>query len=59
MLTHIVTYKFNTAPMFMFKDAMPVSLGQNCLHLTSKLYLGSETYSRKYVKLQFMTIICS
>ena len=26
-------------------------LGQNCLHLTSKPYLGSETYSCKYVKL--------
>ena len=26
-------------------------LGQNCLHLTFKPYLSSETYSRKYEKL--------
>ena len=26
-------------------------LGQNCLHLTFKQYLSSETYSRKYEKL--------
>ena len=26
-------------------------LDQNCLHLTSKPYLSSETYSRKYKKL--------
>jgi len=26
-------------------------LGQNCLHLTFKPYLSSETYSRKYKKL--------
>ena len=25
-------------------------LGQNCLHLTFKPYLSSETYSRKYEK---------
>jgi len=33
------------------KDAMPVSKGQICLHLTFKPYLGSETHPRKYVKL--------
>ena len=26
-------------------------LGQNCLHLTFKPHLSSETYSRKYEKL--------
>jgi len=26
-------------------------LGQNCLHLTFKPYLSSETYTRKYEKL--------
>ena len=31
-------------------------LGQNCLHLTSLPYLGSETYSRKYVKLPNIVI---
>ena len=30
---------------------MPVSFDQNCLHLTVKPYLSSESYSRKYVKL--------
>jgi len=31
-------------------------LGQNCLHITSSPYLGSKTYSRKYVKLPKMVI---
>jgi len=30
---------------------MSVFLGQNCLHLTFKPYLSSETYSRQYEKL--------
>jgi len=31
---------------------MPVSFDQNCLHLTFKPYLSSDSYSRKYKKLQ-------
>jgi len=31
-----------------FKDAMPVSFGQNCLHLTIYPTLNSETYPCKY-----------
>ena len=31
-------------------------LGQNCLHLTFKPYLSSETYSRKYEKLPNIVI---
>jgi len=31
-------------------------LGQNCLHLTFKPYLSSETYSRKYEKLQNIVV---
>jgi len=31
-------------------------LGQNCLHLTFKSYLSSETYSRKYKKLPNIVI---
>jgi len=38
------------------KDAMPVSLGQNCLHLTFLPYLSSETNSRKYEKLPYIVI---
>jgi len=38
------------------KDAMSVSLGQYCLHLTFLLYLSSKTYSRKYEKLPNIVI---
>jgi len=31
-------------------------LGQNCLHVTFKPYLSSETYSRKYAKLPNIVI---
>jgi len=31
-------------------------LGQNCLHHTFEQYLSSETYSRKYEKLQNIVI---
>ena len=37
------TYEFN--------DAMPVSFGQNCLHLLFQPYLSNQTYSRKREKL--------
>jgi len=30
---------------------MPVSFGQNCLHITFKPYLSSESYAYKYEKL--------
>jgi len=33
-----------------FKDAMPVSCGQNCLHLTFEPYISSKTDFRKYEK---------
>jgi len=38
------------------KDAYMYVLGQNCLHLTFKPYLSSETYSRKYEKLPNIVI---
>jgi len=34
-------------------------LGQNCLHLTFKPYLSSETYSRKYEKLPNIVVHAS
>jgi len=40
----------------MFKDAMPVPFGQNCLHLIFKPYLSSENYSRKYDKMPNVVI---
>jgi len=36
-----------------FKDAMPVSFGQNCLDINRN---GSEAYSRKYKKLPNIVI---
>jgi len=34
-----------------FGEAMPVSSGQNCLHLTLYPYLSSKTFSHIYEKL--------
>ena len=49
----INTYNIN---WILFRDAMSVSFGHNCLHLTFLITLSSETYSCKYEKLPNVVI---